>query len=110
MTLDAHSNLVESTVQLSKDISSFGHRFSEPSQFELQAELQQHIDKVSSQKKRLSMLLESSESISRIVSKKDLISTSKILSFLTFLPYFYLSSSRYSTTATTKLFTRTSSL
>ena len=70
MTLDAHSNLVKSVIQLSKNIStlsSSSHQFVNPSQPELQAELQQHIERVNGHKKRLSMLLESSESTSRIV-------------------------------------------
>lgn len=72
MTLDAHSILVNGAIQLSKDISNQpGPRFqfSDPSQSELQAELQQHIDKIHSHRQRLSMLLESSESTSRIVRK-----------------------------------------
>ena len=70
MTLDAHSNIVKSAIQLSKDIStlsSSSHQFFNPSQPELQAELQQYIDRANSHKQRLSMLLESSESTSRIV-------------------------------------------
>ena len=70
MALDAHSNLVKGAIQLSKEtstLSSSSHQSFSPSQPELQAELQQHIDRINSHKQRLSMLLESTESTSKIV-------------------------------------------
>ena len=107
MTLDAHSNLVEGAIQLLNDISNLSsscHQFSDPSQSELQADLQQHIDRVNSHKQRLSMLLESSESTSRIV-RKNKASRPAEHQTLTFCP----SSLSYSTTAMTKWSTKTSS-
>ena len=70
MNLDAHSNVIRSAIQLSKDISKtsgFNNNFSHPSQNEFHIELQQHMDKVNSHKRKLSMLLASSESTGRIV-------------------------------------------
>ena len=73
MTLEAHSDVIKSAMQLSKDISKISgsnHRFSDPSGSELHMELQQHMDRVKGHKRRLSTLLASSESTSRIVRGK----------------------------------------
>ena len=70
MTLEAHSDVIKSAMQLSKDISKISgsnHQYSDPSGSELHMELQQHMDRVNSHKRRLSTLLASSESTSRIV-------------------------------------------
>ena len=73
MTLDAHSDVIKSAMQLSKDISNDSgskHEFSASSKSEFQMELQQHMDRIKSHKQRLSILLASSESTSRIVREK----------------------------------------
>ena len=109
MTLDAHSTIIKSAMQLSKDISKrpgSSHRFSDPSQSEFQMELQQHVDKVKSHKQRISMLLASSESTSRVVRENGNLLDQQSTDFLTF----YTSSSRYSTIATTRSSTKTFSL
>ncbi|MCJ1261692.1 hypothetical protein MMC22_001558 [Lobaria immixta] len=70
VTLDAHSNNIKSFTRLLQSTSSLpssAPQFSHPSQHELEAELQQHIHKTITQKKRLKMLLESSASTSKLL-------------------------------------------
>ena len=71
MTLTAHLSNIESFIRLSQSISSSPSstsNFLHPSQEELEAELQQHIQKIITQKGRLEMLLKSSGVTSKLVS------------------------------------------